>query len=56
MKGTSNYMAPEAFVPPFGVEVDIWSMGCVVVEMSTGKPPWAELNMQQIMTAVAMLI
>jgi hypothetical protein len=55
LKGTSNYMAPEAFVPPFGVEVDIWSMGCVILEMSTGNPPWAEFNMQQIMMAVAML-
>jgi hypothetical protein len=55
LKGTSNYMAPEAFEPPFGAEVDVWSMGCLIVEMSTGSPPWAELNMQQIMMAVAML-
>jgi hypothetical protein len=52
LKGTSNYMAPEAFEPPFGAEVDVWSMGCLIVEMSTGSPPWAELNMQQIMMAV----
>ena len=52
LKGTSNYMAPEAFEPPFGIEVDVWSMGCLIVEMCTGKPPWAELNMQQIITAV----
>jgi hypothetical protein len=48
-------MAPEAFVPPFGAEVDVWSMGCLIVEMSTGSPPWADFNMQQIMMAVAML-
>jgi serine/threonine protein kinase len=52
LKGTSNYMAPEAFEPPFGTEVDVWSMGCLILEMCTGKPPWAELNMQQIITAV----
>jgi serine/threonine protein kinase len=52
LKGTSNYMAPEAFEPPFGIEVDVWSMGCLILEMCTGKPPWAELNMQQIITAV----
>jgi hypothetical protein len=52
LKGTSNYMAPEAFEPPFGVEVDIWAMGCLIVEMGPGQPPWAELNMQQIMMAV----
>jgi hypothetical protein len=45
-------MAPEAFEPSFGTEVDVWSMGCLIVEMCTGKPPWAELNMQQIITAV----
>jgi hypothetical protein len=53
LKGTSNYMAPEAFEPPFGAEVDVWSMGCLIVEMSTGSPPWADLNMQQIMMAVS---
>jgi hypothetical protein len=52
LKGTSNYMAPEAFEPPFGAKVDVWSMGCLIVEMSTGSPPWADLNMQQIMMAV----
>eukprot|EP00035_Acanthoeca_spectabilis_P027276 m.465989 g.465989 ORF g.465989 m.465989 type:complete len:582 (+) comp24785_c0_seq1:29-1774(+) len=53
VKGTFNYMAPEAFNPAgFGVEVDLWSMGCVVVEMVTGKMPWDGLQMQQIMCAV----
>lgn len=50
VKGTFNYMAPEAFNPAgFAVEVDLWSMGCVVVEMVTGKMPWDGLQMQQIM-------
>lgn len=53
VKGTFNYMAPEAFEPPLGVETDMWSTACVLVEMMTGQPPWADLQMQQIMMAVS---
>lgn len=53
VKGTFNYMAPEAFeASQYGKEVDIWSMGCLIVEMATGVAPWARLQMQQIITAV----
>ena len=52
IKGTVNYMAPEAFNPPLGVEADVWSMACLVLEMSTGQRPWGDMPMQQIMTAV----
>ena len=42
IKGTFNYMAPEKFNEDsrLGAEVDIWSMGCVLLEMHTGHPPW----------------
>ena len=52
VKGTFNYMAPEAFEPPLGVEADVWSMGCVVLQMCTGVAPWDSMPMQQIITAV----
>ncbi|XP_009625482.1 mitogen-activated protein kinase kinase kinase 3 [Nicotiana tabacum] len=43
-KGNSNWMAPEV-VQDAGcssVAVDIWSLGCTVLEMATAKPPWGQ--------------
>jgi serine/threonine protein kinase len=52
-KGTFNYMSPESFeVEGHGPEVDVWAIGCLVVEMSTGVMPFAGLQMQQIVRAV----
>ncbi|XP_028078711.1 mitogen-activated protein kinase kinase kinase 17-like [Camellia sinensis] len=56
LRGTPMYLSPEAVVdniqePPS----DIWALGCIVLEMLTGKPPWdgkqdlgAEVFLQQI--------
>ncbi|PBK77479.1 kinase-like protein [Armillaria solidipes] len=44
MKGTVFWMAPEVVSPKSGgydVKVDIWSVGCIVLEMWSGKRPWA---------------
>lgn len=50
MTGTPMYMSPESIrgdsaklIHHQGA-VDIWSMGCVILEMATGRRPWSALD------------
>jgi mitogen-activated protein kinase kinase kinase 4 len=57
--GTPAYMAPEMFtrnsIEGHGRSSDIWSIGCVVLEMLSGRRPWHDLeNSYQIMFKVGM--
>ncbi|KAK3176272.1 hypothetical protein OEA41_007595 [Lepraria neglecta] len=47
MTGTPMYMSPEVIKGSnegrLGA-IDVWSLGCVILEMSTGRRPWASLD------------
>ncbi|KAL2527327.1 Mitogen-activated protein kinase kinase kinase YODA [Abeliophyllum distichum] len=43
-KGSPYWMAPEVIRNSNGcnLAVDVWSLGCTVLEMATSKPPWSQ--------------
>ncbi|XP_015440296.1 PREDICTED: mitogen-activated protein kinase kinase kinase 4, partial [Dufourea novaeangliae] len=57
--GTQAYMAPEVFMKTetggHGRAADIWSVGCCVIEMASGRRPWSDYDSNyQIMFKVGM--
>ncbi|KAK0604067.1 hypothetical protein LWI29_011733 [Acer saccharum] len=52
LKGSPYWMAPELMISvmqrdnnsDLALAVDIWSLGCTIIEMYTGKPPWSEFE------------
>ncbi|CAA2989738.1 Mitogen-activated kinase kinase kinase 2, partial [Olea europaea subsp. europaea] len=50
LKGSPYWMAPELLQSSMqkrassnlAFAVDIWSLGCTIIEMLNGKPPWSE--------------
>jgi serine/threonine protein kinase len=44
MQYTPLWTAPEVLQGTYDSKVDIWSLGCTIIEMATALPPWQEQN------------
>lgn len=48
--GTPWYMAPEVIMQePYSFSADIWSLGCLVFELVTGKRPFSSAGMTKVL-------
>jgi NIMA (never in mitosis gene a)-related kinase len=51
--GTPYYASPEVWADkPYSYKSDIWSVGCVMYELSALKPPFRGNNLEQLYSSV----
>ncbi|OXG28337.1 mitogen-activated protein kinase kinase kinase [Cryptococcus neoformans Ze90-1] len=56
LQGSVFWMAPEVVKQTsYSPKADIWSVGCLVVEMLTGTHPWADLTQMQAIFRIGSL-
>ena len=56
LKGSPYWMAPEvARRSGHSYPADIWSVGCTLIEILTGKPPWSDVstNVKEVLAMIA---
>lgn len=55
VSGTVPYMAPESVRGTYSPATDIWALGCALLEMFSGLPPWADPKTGTVPEPVALL-
>ena len=56
IQGTPLYLAPEIIQGCFPLEPsDIWSFGCVLIELASGLPPWSERRFESVTQALFLI-
>jgi serine/threonine protein kinase len=54
--GTPAFMSPEvARGEEQGPAADVWALGCTVIEMATGRAPWADLDLDDVVAVVRLI-
>lgn len=56
IKGTPYFMAPEVLSEnKYGRKGDIWAVGCTMIQMLTGEPPWKDQNVKSLIQLHSLL-